>query len=109
MLHKVTRVWTQQLALTTSKEEAARSLHAPLWAHVVSRGIVADYHTQGVESFGGAARNQLDEQGTMSFTFICSTLMVSVAHVSGVARLVLQECTCCPRSGTARWMRSTPW
>jgi hypothetical protein len=64
MLHKITRVWTQPLTLTTSKEEAARSLQAPLWAHVVSRGLAADYHTQGVESFGGAARNHLDEQGT---------------------------------------------
>jgi hypothetical protein len=67
MLHKVTRVWTQQLTLTTSKEEAARSLNAPLWAHAVSRGIVADYHTRGVEAFGGAARNQLDEQGARIF------------------------------------------
>jgi hypothetical protein len=63
MLRKVTKVCTQEVQLTPSKEEYVRTVDPELWAHVVSRGIVADYHTHCVETFGGAARNRLDEQG----------------------------------------------
>jgi hypothetical protein len=63
-LRKVTRVYNQELRLTANKEEQLRSLDAALWAHVLCRGLVADYHTRCVETFGGAASNRLDEEGT---------------------------------------------
>lgn len=66
-LSKVTRVWTQRLALTSSKEEYLAGLDAPLWSYIVSRGLVADYHVDCARAFGGARRYKLDEQGELLF------------------------------------------
>lgn len=62
-LRKITRVWTREVRLTNHKEEHLRSLDATRWAHILCRGIVADYHTRCAEVFGGAASNRLDEEG----------------------------------------------
>ena len=70
---KVTRIYTQRLSLTTDRDEYLRSLDPSLWAVVVSRGLVADHHTTCMRSFGGAIRNQLDQEGKYTmFLFVGS-------------------------------------
>ena len=63
MLRKITRVWTSEFKLTPSREEFVHTVDAPLWSHIICRGLVADYHLDGVQLFDGAARNRLDDQG----------------------------------------------
>ena len=72
-LRKVTRIWSQRLPLTSSREELLHSLDARLWGHVLCRGLVADYHTHCIDSFGGAVRSKLDEQGQYALSALKSS------------------------------------
>lgn len=76
----MTRIWTQRLPVTSSKEEYLSGLDAPLWACIMSRGVVADYHTECARAFGGARRYKLDEQGSVLYEYSKFTNTVSFMY-----------------------------
>lgn len=63
-LMKVTRVWTQRIAITKDIDEYIQGIDTKLWTYVISKEIVADYQSEIIGSFGGVLRkNKLNESG----------------------------------------------
>ena len=62
-LQKITRVWTIPFKAAVSKSEFSHGVQTEVWNLVVLRGVVADFHEQMLESFGGPRPSIMEDDG----------------------------------------------
>ena len=67
VLNKITRVWTIPFKAAATKLEFASSIETQMWSLILLRGVVADFHEQLLEKFGGPKPAVLEEEGKLPF------------------------------------------